>query len=111
MGTGDTSSIEDDGGISGTDNNSDSKNIYVKASFGTYNIADADADTSAGVGDTSDTRDVSDTGNVDNNTNNKNAYAKADFNIYNVADANASTGVGDAIITNEKVDSNIKIQV
>lgn len=101
------SSTEVAGSISGADNNSDSKNIYVKVGFSTYNIVSVNADVGTGAGDINDTRNAGDTGDMDNNANNKNTYTKTDFNIYNVTSANTGTYTGDAIVTNKKVGSNI----
>lgn len=59
MNTDDTSSTRDAEGNSDVDNNVDSKNAYIKASFSTYNVA------GMGVDDTSSTSEE-----VSSNTNN-----------------------------------------
>lgn len=58
------------GSTDGVDNNSDNNNTYVKAGFGTYNIAGANA--VVGASDTSATRDANGTSDVDNNSDDKN---------------------------------------
>ena len=85
----DMSDIGDIGGTGSTDNNFDSKNVYVKAGFSTYNIASANTDRNAG--DTIDMGDIGGTSGADNNIYCKNAYAKAGFIVCNVADTNGDT--------------------
>lgn len=56
------------GGISDADNNTDSKNIYIKTSFSINNI------TSVGANNSSSTRNINDIGRMNNNADSKNSY-------------------------------------
>lgn len=95
------------GGTGGADNNSNTNNAYAKAGLSTYNVAGVNTDAGLNVGNTSGTEDASGTGVTENNTDSKNAYAKADLSIYIVVGASAGVGTDNAIVTVEKVGSNI----
>lgn len=95
------------GSTGGEDNNSDSKNAYAKAGLSTYKVTGINTDTGLGAGNISGTEDVSGISSADNNADGTNAYIKANFSIYNVVGTNAGAYTGDAIVTIEKVGSNI----
>lgn len=81
--------------------------LNTKTGFSTYNIASANTDAGTNTSDTSGIRDATGTSKINNNANNKNAYVKANFSTYNIINANTDIGIGDAIVTDKKIDSNI----